>query len=355
MIDVRELLKLSVERNASDIFITVGIAPTLKIDGVLYPIEDHTELSPEDTEKFVMELIKREDTYNEFIEHGENDFSLSIHGVGRFRIGVYSQRGSMAAVIRVLGFDKQERLMVNKPKVVLDLHSETKGLIMITGPTGSGKSTTISQIIDLINRNRSCHIITLEDPIEFLHKHEKSIVDQREIGTDTNSYSKALRAAMRQAPDVIQVGELRDPETIEEALTVSETGHLVISSLHTLGAAKTLERIIDVFHGNKQQQIIYQLSTELIAIVSQQLIPSNEHGRIPAFEILVINPDIRKMIREKRLADIEQLIQSSDEEGLLGMNISIANLYNEGKINLVDAYKYCTNRGVLESHIIKKA
>lgn len=354
MLEVRELLKLSVDKNASDIFITVGIAPTLKVEGILQPLEEYPPLTPEDTEKFVMELFKREDTYNEFLEHGENDFSLSIQGVGRFRIGVYSQRGSMSAVIRVLGFDKHERLVVHKPKVVLDLHKETKGLILITGPTGSGKSTTISQIVDLINRNRSCHIITLEDPIEYLHRHEKSIVDQREIGIDTDSYSKALRAAMRQAPDVIQVGELRDPETIEEALTVSETGHLVISSLHTLGVVKTLDRLIDVFQGNKQQQIRYQLSTELIAIISQQLIPANEHGRIPAFEIMIATPEIKNLIREKRLSDIEQMLQDSDEEGLLGINVSIAKLYNEGKITLDNAYKHCTNREVLEKYIIKK-
>ena len=354
MLDVRELLKLSVERNASDIFITVGIVPTFKIEGVLKPVEGYHVLTPEDTEKFVMELFKREDTYNDYLKHGENAFSLSIHGVGRFRIGVYSQRGTMAAVIRVLGFDKHEKLLVNKPKIVLDLYNETKGLILITGPTGSGKSTTISQIVDLINRNRSCHIITLEDPIEYLHRHEKSIVDQREIGIDTGSYSQALRAAMRQEPDVIQVGELRDPETIEEALTVSETGHLVISSLHTLGAVKTLDRIIDVFQGNKQQQIRYQLSTELIAIVSQQLIPANEHGRIPAFEIMMATPEIKKLIREKKLAEIDLLLQDSGEEGLLGINVSIARLCNEGKISLENAYKYCTNRSIVEKHIKNK-
>lgn len=355
MLDIKELLKLSVEKNASDIFITVGVAPTLKIEGILQPIEGYPVLTPEETEKFVMELFKREETYNDFLEHGENDFSLSIQGVGRFRIGVYSQRGSMSAVIRVLGFDKQERLVAHKPKVVLDLYKETKGIILVTGPTGSGKSTTISQIVDLINKNRSCHIITLEDPIEFLHRHEKSIVDQREIGVDTNSYSKALRAAMRQAPDVIQVGELRDPDTIEEALTVSETGHLVISSLHTLGAVKTLERIIDVFQGNKQQQIRYQLSTELIAVVSQQLIPANEHGRIPAFEIMYTTPEIKKLIREKKLTEIGLILQDADQETLLGFNVSIARLYNQGKITLDNAYKYCTDREILDNHLYLKS
>ncbi|MDX9916830.1 MAG: PilT/PilU family type 4a pilus ATPase [Gudongella sp.] len=350
MIDVRELLRLSVEKNASDIFITVGVAPTLKIEGTLYPL-DYPPLNPDETEKIVMELFKREETYNEYLEDGENDFSLSLQGVGRFRIGVYSQRGSMSAVIRVLGFDKNDKLLVHKPQVILDLHKETKGLILITGPSGSGKSTTISQIVDLINQNRSCHIITLEDPIEYLHKHDKSIVDQRELGLDTKSYSKGLRAAMRQAPDVIQVGEMRDPETIEESLTVAETGHLVISSLHTLGAAKTLDRIIDVFPSNKQQQIRYQLSTELVAIVSQQLIPSHKYGRVPAFEIMLPTPEIRKLIREERLQEIEMILKESDQDGLLGMDVSIAKLLHEGKIEEENAIKYSIDKEVIMKYI----
>ncbi|HMM69491.1 MAG TPA: PilT/PilU family type 4a pilus ATPase, partial [Gudongella oleilytica] len=282
MIDSSQLLERAVEMKASDIFITVGVPPTFKIDGKLVPLE-HPVLNPEDTEEFAKSLFKREEHYKEFLENGDKDFSVSLKGVGRYRVVVYNQRGSFAVAIRVLSFIQDEPEDLRIPQSVLNFHRRTKGLVLITGPTGSGKSTTLSKIIDLINRNRSCHIITLEDPIEYLHKHNKSIVDQREIGLDAKSYSQALRSAMRQAPDVILIGEMRDHETIAAALTAAETGHLVFSTLHTLGAAKTIDRIVDIFPANQQQQVRVQLSTVLQGVVSQQLIPSEKLGRVPAF------------------------------------------------------------------------
>ncbi len=346
MMEVNDLLRIAVEQNASDIFITVGVPPTLKVNGVLVPLEQDI-LFPKDTEKMVFELFKREDHYKEFLEDGEKDFSISLAGVGRFRVDAYTQRGSMAAALRVLRFDQPDPVSLGIPETVLDFHKKTKGLILVTGPTGSGKSTTLSALISLINKNRSCHIITLEDPIEYLHKHDRSIVDQREIGLDTKSYAMALRSALRQAPDVILVGEMRDYETISIALTAAETGHLVLSTLHTIGAAKTIDRIIDVFPPNQQQQVRVQLSTVLQSVVSQQLIPSKEKGRAAAFEIMMVNHAIRNMIRDSKIPQIEAAIQTGRSEGMVSMDLSIADLYNKGIITKEDAMIQCVNPDVL--------
>jgi twitching motility protein PilT len=350
MIELNDLLTQAVRRNASDVFITVGVPPTFKIDGKLSQL-DHPILNQEDTERFVRSLFTREDYYQDFIENGDKDFSISLSGVGRFRVVVYYQRSSMAAAIRVLNFiqDGPEDLRI--PQAVLDFHKRAKGLVLVTGPTGSGKSTTLSKIIDLINRNRSCHIITLEDPIEYLHKHDMSIVDQREIGQDAKSFSQALRSAMRQAPDVILIGEMRDHETISAALTAAETGHLVFSTLHTLGAAKTIDRIVDIFPANQQQQVRVQLSTVLQAVVTQQLISSDKLGRVPAFEIMLANPAIRNLIREGKVPQIDAAIQTGRAEGMMSMDMDLARLYNEGLINKDDAYQYCLNPDVLSRYV----
>lgn len=350
MIETNALLTKAVEQNASDIFITVGVPPTFKIDGKLVQLE-HPKLTPEDTEGFVKGLFKREDHYSEFLENGDKDFSISLRGVGRFRVVVYSQRGSSAAAIRVLSFRQDEPVDLRIPQSVLNFHKRTKGLVLITGPTGSGKSTTLSKIIDLINKNRSCHIITLEDPIEYLHKHDKSIVDQREIGLDAKSYSQALRTAMRQAPDVILIGEMRDHETISAALTAAETGHLVFSTLHTLGAAKTIDRVVDIFPANQQQQVKVQLSTVLQAVVSQQLVPSEKLGRVPAFEVMLANTAIRNLIREGKVPQIDAAIQTGRAEGMISMDMSLAQLCNEGLITKDDAIKYSFNLDVLSRYL----
>jgi len=351
MIEINELLKISVEKNASDIFITVGIPPTLKIDGNLVKLE-HSKLSPEDTESLIMKLFKLDEHYQDYLKNGDKDFSISLKGVGRFRVDVYKQRGSMAAAIRVLKFDSNKVKNLNIPKIVLDFHKKTKGLIIVTGPTGSGKSTTISAIIDLINKNRDSHIITIEDPIEHLHRHNKSIVDQREVGIDSRSYKMALRAALRQAPDVIFIGEMRDYETISIALTAAETGHLVFSTLHTIGAAKTIDRIVDVFPANQQQQVRVQLSTVLEGVVSQQLIPSEDVGRIPAFEIMLSTPAINNMIRSGKVPQIDAAIQTGRSEGMISMDISIAELYNKGLISKKNAELSSVNIEALERYIL---
>ncbi len=351
IIELENLLKKSIELNASDIFITVGVPPTLKIQGVLQPVSS-TVLNPQDTEKYVRELFNREAFLRDYLENGEKDFSISLPGVGRFRVDAYTQRGSMAAAIRVLQFNEPDPVALGIPQTILDFSKRNRGLILVTGPAGSGKSTTLSVLIDLINKNRSCHILTLEDPIEYLHRHNKSIVDQREIGVDTKNYAQALRSSLRQAPDVILIGEMRDLETIAIALTAAETGHLVFSTLHTVGAAKTMDRIIDVFPPNQQEQVRIQLSTVLQAVVTQQLLPSPEKGRVAAFEIMIVNHAIRNLIRESKNMHIDAAIQTGRSSGMISMDASIADLCNKGLVTREDALTYCVNPDILMKYLL---
>ncbi len=350
MSEINRLLEEAVKRNASDLFVTVGRPATIKIDGQLKKMGE-VDLTPEDTQRLVGELFEKKGHYDEFVEEGEKDFSISLPGVGRFRVAAYTQRGTLAAAVRILRFGQPDPQELGIPDTVLDFHKRTKGLILVTGPTGSGKSTTLSAIIDLINQNRSCHILTLEDPIEYLHSHKKSLVDQREIGMDTKDYAKALRSAMRQAPDVIFVGEMRDYETISIALTAAETGHLVLSTVHTVGAAKTIDRIIDVFPANQQQQVRVQLSTVLHSVVSQQLIPGDQDGRVAAFEIMIVNAAIRNMIRDGKIPQIDAVIQTGRSQGMVGMDMSLANLVKKGKISREDALIYCINPEVIHRYL----
>jgi twitching motility protein PilT len=346
----QEIMKKAIEIGASDIFITVGISPALKVNGEFIYVQEE-KMKPMDTEELVKQLFVNNKHYEEYIENGEKDFSFSIMGLGRFRVNAYKQRGSMAAAIRVLDFAMPDPVLLGIPQVVLDFKKKTRGLVLVTGPTGSGKSTTLASIIDLINKDRACHILTLEDPIEYLHKHEKSIVDQREIGNDTDSYAKALRSAMRQSPDVILVGEMRDLETISIALTAAETGHLVLSTLHTVGAAKTIDRIIDVFPPSQQQQIRVQLSTVLQAVVSQQLIPSPIRGRMAAFEIMLVNSAIRNMIREAKTPQIDGVIQTGKSQGMVTMDMSIIELCKAGLITKEEAIIYSVNPDLIIKHL----
>ncbi|MBM7561591.1 type IV pilus twitching motility protein PilT [Fusibacter tunisiensis] len=336
MFDIIKLLEEAVARDASDLFITVGVPPTFKIHGNLVPFGEK-KLTPQESEKLVKSLFSRDEFYGEFLAFGEKDFSFSLKGVGRFRIDAYTQRGSHAAAIRVLKFEKLNPEMLEIPGTVLDFRKRTKGLVLITGPTGSGKSTTLSCIIDQINKERACHILTLEDPIEYVHRHDKSIVDQREVGIDTRSYADGLRSALRQAPDVILIGEMRDLETMSIALTAAETGHLVFSTLHTVGAAKTIDRIIDVFPSNQQQQVRVQLSTVLQGVVSQQLVSALSGDRVPAFEIMSMNHAIRNLIREGKVHQIEAAMHSGSKEGMVNMDAALADLVKAERISIEEA------------------
>ena len=350
MFTLEELLEQAIQRDASDLFITVGVPPTLKVHGQFVKLGD-TKLRPEDTEILVKKLFVKDDHYSDFLANGEKDFSFSLSNVGRFRVDAYTQRGSHAAALRVLKFDKLDIEKLRIPETILNVRKKSKGLVLITGPTGSGKSTTLSCLIDLINKERACHILTLEDPIEYIHKHDKSIVDQREIGIDTRSYADGLRSALRQAPDVILIGEMRDYETISIALTAAETGHLVFSTLHTVGAAKTIDRIIDVFPPNQQQQVRIQLSTVLQGVISQQLIQSDTLGRVPAFEIMSMNHAIRNMIRDGKIPQIEAAIHSGKSVGMVSMDASLADMYNEGLISKEDALLHCINYDTIKRYL----
>jgi len=286
-----------------------------------------------------------------FIQSGDDDFSFSISGLGRFRCNAYKQRGSMAAVLRVVSFTLPDAAELHIPPAVTGLYKTRKGLVLITGSAGSGKSTTLACIIDRINRNFHDHIITIEDPIEFLHTHHDSIVSQREIAHDTVGYVEALRAALRQSPDVILLGEMRDFETIQTAITAAETGQLVLSTLHTIGAAKTIDRVIDVFPPNQQQQIRIQLSMVLQAVVSQQLVPATDGALRPAFEVMVVNSAIRNLIREGKTHQLDNVIFSGGSEGMISMDSDLFRLYSEGVISKETARMYSTNLESMEKRL----
>jgi twitching motility protein PilT len=348
-IDIVTVLKLAVEEEASDIFIIAGCPISCKINDVILPVE-HEELRdyklrPEDTKRYIEKIyvLNTGRDIQPFLLTGDDDFSFSVENLGRFRCNAYFQRGSMAAVLRVVAFHLPNPSELHIPDAVIDLNLVKKGLVLITGSAGSGKSTTLACIIDKINHTRNSHIITIEDPIEYLHKHDKSIVSQREVAHDTDGYVQALRAALRQAPNVILLGEMRDYETITTAMTAAETGQLVLSTLHTVGAANTIDRIIDVFPSNQQQQIRVQLSMVLQAVVSQQLIPTVDGKLIPAFEIMLANSAIRNMIRESKVHQIDNAIYSSMGEGMLPMDTDIYGLYSEGKISRENALLYAVN------------
>lgn len=349
---VEEILRDAVIKGASDVFVVVGLPITYKINGHIAPC-DSEGLSPSQTEHLlngIYELAGNRKLDN-FLISGDDDFSFGLKGVSRFRISAYKQRGTLAAVIRVVNFELPTPAEIGIPDSVMGLAARTKGLVLVTGPAGSGKSTTLACLIDKINSERNDHIITLEDPLECLHRHKKSIVSQREVSSDTGNYVTALRASLRQSPDVILLGEMRDYETISVAMTAAETGHLVFSTLHTVGAANTIDRIIDAFPPNQQHQIRIQLSMILQAVVSQQLIPTVDKNVVPAFELMVANNAIRNMIRESKIHQIDTVIQSSAQDGMVTMDSSITELYKAGRISEKDALLYSQNPDVLQKRL----
>ena len=341
--DIINIFKTAIEKKASDIFIIAGRPISYKIMGDIVAF-DNVSLSSDDTYGIICEIfsIANEKDINILEDEGDADFSFSLSKLGRFRVSTYKQRNSFAAVIRVVFFELPDPKKLGIPDVVMNLYKKTKGLVLITGPAGSGKSTTLSCIIDKINSERNCHIMTFEDPIEFIHKHKKSIVSQREIFTDTKSYVSSLRSALRQAPDVMLIGEMRDLETIEIALTAAETGHLVLSTLHTTGAANTIDRIIDVFPSNQQQQVRIQLSMQLQAVISQHLIPSPSMGRVAAFEVMLANNAVSNIIRESKVHQLNSIIYSSESMGMKSMDVSILELYKKGLITEENALIYAS-------------
>ncbi|WP_443661275.1 type IV pilus twitching motility protein PilT [Clostridium sp.] len=340
-----ELLQWTIQQNASDLHLTVGSVPVIRVNGNLIQVGED-KLTPIDTEKYAREIL--DDSYEEYYNNGEIDTSYSIGGLGRFRVNVYKQRGSDTIAIRVVALKIPTLKQLELPEVVRALTTKQRGLVLVTGPTGSGKSTTLAAMVNEINSTRACNIITLEDPIEYLHKHNKSIINQREIGKDSRNYQNALRAILREDPDVILVGEMRDLETISIAITAAETGHLVFSTLHTIGAAKTVDRIVDVFPPYQQQQIKVQLAAVMQGIISQQLIPKiNEKGRVAALEIMISTPAIQNLIREGKTHQLQSCVQTGGKYGMKTMDMSISDLYKRSVISKDDAITYSVDNEMM--------
>lgn len=343
MAELLEYLTQAVEDHASDLFIIAGGPVCEKKDKRMVPISQE-RVFPQETERLIMDLyqLAGRDPAG-YLQRGDDDFSLSVPSLARFRVNAYRQRGSLAAVVRVVAFSIPDWQAMGIPERVMDLADAGHGMVLVTGTAGSGKSTTQACIIDRINQTREYHIITLEDPIEYLHRDQRSIVSQREIAIDTENYLSALRACLRQAPDVILLGEMRDAETIHTAMTAAETGHLLIATLHTRGAVNTIDRIVDTFPSGQQEQVRAQLSMVLRTVVSQQLLPGTDGDLVPAFEVMHMNSAIRSLIRDSKTHQIDNVIASGSGEGMITMDNSILALYKAGKITAETAVGFASN------------
>jgi twitching motility protein PilT len=345
-----DILEYARNNRASDVHIKVGSPPIIRVDGDL---KEHGDIAytPEETQAIVKSILN-DDQYNHLVLSGEIDFSYSLQGVGRFRVNAYKQRGSYCLAMRLVNMEIPSLKQLGIPNTVIGLTGLKSGLVLVTGPTGSGKSTTLASLIQSINETRRCHILTLEDPIEYLFKNNKSIIGQREIGMDTNSFGAALRATLRQDPDIIFVGEMRDLETIEIALTAAETGHLVLSTLHTLGAAKTIDRMIDAFPVQNKEQIRVQVASVLQGAISQQLIPMKSGiGRVPACEIMIPTTGIRNLIRENKIHQILNAVQTGKQNGMVTMDDSLKELYKRGLISKESAIEHAFDKEELSKLI----
>ena len=349
--DISAIVNDGSRQNASDVHITVGIPPTFRINGELIHQGEH-KLTPMDTEELVRQVMS-EKLFSELQDKGEVDFSYSSSGRGRYRVNAYTQRGSYGMALRIIPLDIPTYKQLGLPPVLSELTKLPRGLILVTGPTGSGKSTTLATMIDQINREQKCHILTLEDPIEYMHKHQKSIVNQREIGSDSKGFKEARRGALRQDPDVILVGEMRDLDTISIAITAAETGHLVLSTLHTLGAAKTIDRIIDVFPPHQQQQVRVQLSSVIQSVISQQLLTKADgKGRVAALEVMIASPAIRNLIREDKIHQIDTAIQTGSKYKMQTMDASLLALYHKGLISKETTMMQSMNKEEMKKYIV---
>ena len=332
MLSLEELLHLAGEQKASDIHLTVESPPVLRIDGSMVKLQTE-KLIQADLETFAHSLMNDQQA-KRFAEYGELDLSYSLLGVGRYRVNAFRQRGSISVVIRLIPFVIPSPESLGLPPVSIELAKLHKGLVLVTGPTGSGKSTTLASLVDYINRTRACHIVTIEDPIEYLHQHKLSLVNQREVGNDTQTFTNALRAVLRQDPDVIMVGEMRDLETIATAVTAAETGHLVFSTLHTNDATQSVDRMIDVFPPHQQQQIRVQLAAVLQGIMSQQLFPRADRlGRVAAIEVMLATPAVRNLIREGKTHQLPTVIQTNAKLGMQTMDKAIMDLVQKGLVS----------------------
>ena len=338
-LSIKELLTKTIQMDASDLHISVGIPPAVRVHGQLEPLAGYDALTPEQTQEIIYSIMN-EEQITTFESEKECDLSFGIQGLSRFRLNVYRDRGSVAAAFRGIPFEIKSFDELGLPRIVANFANLPIGLVLVCGPTGSGKSTTLAAIVDKINRERSCHIITIEDPIEFLHNHNRSVINQREVNADTKSFAASLKHVLRQDPDVILIGEMRDPETIAAALTVAETGHLAFATLHTNDAVQTINRIVDVFPANQQAQIRTQLSFVLEGVLVQQLIPKADGiGRVVALEVMLPNIAIRSLIREEKLQQIPSMIEIGSGEGMMTMNQSLNRLVRRNAISRDMAFK----------------
>lgn len=344
---IEEILRTGLEMGGTDIFVIPGSPISLKRGGEIFSITPE-RVMPDSSEDLIRQIYQMGNRdINRLLEAGDDDFSFSVKGAGRFRCNAYKQRNSLAAVLRIVTFGLPDSKRMHIPEAVMNLYRQKNGMILVTGPAGSGKTTTLACLIDRINQMRSGHIITIEDPIEYIHSHQKCLVSQRELELDTESYETALRAALRQTPDVILLGEMRDFVTIQTALTAAETGQLLLSTLHTIGAAKTIDRIVDVFPAGQQAQVRVQLSMVLRAVVSQRLLPATDGGLEPVFEIMIVNPAVQNMIREGKIHQMDNVIYAGGEAGMQTMDSDILRLFRAGRISKDTALTYAVNPELL--------
>ena len=350
---IRQLLEEMVQKGASDLHLTVGAPPVFRVDGELVP-SNHDVLTPEKSEELVYSLLNDQQKKRFEMEH-ELDLSFGIPNLSRFRANVYVQRGCIGIAIRTIPFEIRAFKELGLPSVIAELSSRPKGLILVTGPTGCGKSTTLATMIDTINVTRRSHIITVEDPIEYVFRHKKCVINQRQVGSDTHSFANALKYVLRQDPDVVMVGEMRDLETISAALTISETGHLTFATLHTNSAYESIERIIDVFPSTQQPQVRAQLAFVTLGVITQSLIPKIRGGRCLSLEIMVATPAIKAMIRDDKIHQVYSLIQAGQKYGMQTMNQSLYHLYITRQISLEHALAYSRDVEELERMIAEKS
>ena len=349
--ELTELLKKAVAMGGSDVFIIPGACVEVKVENTMLPISEE-RLMPKDTDVLVQNMYGLAHRDYEFLEHGgDDDFSFAIQDISRFRCNAYKQRGTVAAICRIVNFELPDPSQLHIPDQVMRLAELRSGMVLVTGPAGSGKSTTLACIVDRINSTRNAHIVTVEDPIEYLHKHKKSLVSQREVPNDAATFSRALRAALRQAPDVIMLGEMRDQDTITTAITAAETGHLLLSSLHTIGAAKTIDRIVDSFPAEQQAQIRIQLAAVLKAVVSQRLVPTLDGKRVVVFEVMTVTTAIQNLIRDGRTHQIDNVIYGGADKNMISMDGELLRLVNEKRITRDTALLYAANPETLAKRI----
>ena len=343
---LNDLLLIAAQQNASDLHLGVGRRPTLRIDGSLIPLQKEPILAPDAAEGLVLALLTPEQK-EKFLKEKEVDFAYSFEDKARFRVNVFYQKGYMAAALRLIPSQIKTIEELGLPSILHDFTKSSQGFILISGPAGHGKSTTLAALIDEINHNRMDHIITIEDPVEYIFVQDKSIISQREVGADTSDFHKSLRSVLRQDPDVIMIGEMRDALSVSTALTAAETGHLVFSTLHTNSASQTVDRIIDSFPAEQQNQVASQLAATLVAVVSERLLPKIGGGRVPACEIMLANPAIRNLIRERKAYQIDLVIETNSQEGMITLNRSMADLVRNNIVSFENAELYSLNPGEL--------